>query len=848
MAHKNKSFRFLVLIISLILTSNIQSLANNLKLLKKPNWIIQKNADINLNNISSDSVGGYYYLLVDIQENISSQTLFCHYVIKLLTNSGVQEMSDISADYDPSYQKIHFHEINRFRNGEKTNELLSHDIKVIQRETEMDRYLYDGELTAFVNLEDMREGDIIEYSYSIQGYNPIYKNNCFETVYLEYNDPVKEIYRRIIVPKNKNFNIRYPSGNLQPTIHESLDNKEYIWCNKDVKANLYDNNTPSWFNNDLRIEISTLNNWNEVVKLVLPNYFVGESEMNKLKHQANLIFLQDTKDSIYISIIRFVQDKIRYLGFESGISAYKPIQPATVLEKRYADCKAKALLLCSLLKIYNIDAFPVLVNSNKIELKNEQIPSPNAFNHTIVQINLNNSVFYVDPTLSNQGGNGENFFIPNYGYGLVLKDRSADLIQIENKTESITRVKNSFKTSKIGGEVNYCVETEYIGSYANETRASLQSKSTDEIIKGYLKFYSKYYPNIRSVKPIIYTDNRERNVLIVKEEYVIDSMWVPVTEKSKKIHCDFGALIINSAVSIPSSSERSMPYSLSFPTHIVEDTYINLPEEWSITEKQTHITDSVFSFLYHSEYDNKKIHLNYEYQTFNDYHPGTKFQEFYSNHQKISDNLFYSLTYTPAAAKNSAISWLAIILFIVITTVSSIIALKIYRHYNLPSYSSNNKEIGGWLVIIAISLGISCLKIFYNLFFSNSYFSQGTWAAIYNDSVLNKPLFLLLSFEFLYNSILLVYLILLQFLFYNKRNILPRLIIVLYTINAIVLIFEALIGFSLIPDNYTPEMRTESYTEIFKSMIACCIWIPYFIYSKRVKETFIKISNKSEFE
>jgi hypothetical protein len=367
-------------------------------------------------------------------------------------------MSDISADYDPSYQKIHFHEINRFRNGEKTNELLNHDIKVIQRETEMDRYLYDGELTAYVNLEDMREGDIIEYSYSIQGFNPIYKNNYFKTVYLEYNDPVKEIFRRIIVPKNKHLNFLYPSGNLQPEISENFDNKEYIWCNKNVKANLYDNNTPTWFNNDLRVDISTLNNWNEVVKLVLPNYFVAESEMNKLKNQANSIFLSDNKDSTYISIIRFVQDKIRYLGFESGISAYKPIQPATVLEKRYADCKAKSLLLCSLLKIYNIDAFPVLVNSNKIELKNEQMPSPNAFNHTIVQINFKNTVFYVDPTLSDQGGNGVNYFIPNYGYGLVLSDNSTDLVQIGNKTESITRVKNYFTTSKIGGEVKYNVE------------------------------------------------------------------------------------------------------------------------------------------------------------------------------------------------------------------------------------------------------------------------------------------------------------------------------------------------------------------------------------------------------
>lgn len=496
--------------------------------------------------------------------------------------------------------------------------------------------------------------------------------------------------------------------------------------------------------------------------------------------------------------------------------------------------------------MYNIEAYPVLVNSNKIEFSNDQVPSPAAFNHTIVQINYQGKIFYVDPTLSNQGGNGENYFIPNYGYGLVLKDSSTDLIPIANRNESVTRVRNFFNINKVGGEVRYNVETEYVGFYADDIRATLQSKSMEEILKDYLKFYNKYYSNIRSAKPIIYNDNRSQNKLTIKEEYVIDSMWVPVSEKSKKIQCDIGALIINSAISIPASPERSMPYSITFPSHITEDTFIILPEEWSVTPNQVRISDSIFSFSYKSEYEKKKIHLSYEYKTLSHYHSGTKFQEFYSKHQKISDNLFYSLTYSPASEKKFVISWLAIIFFLILLTVSSLIAFRIYSYYNLPSYSSNSKEIGGWLVIVAIGLAVSCIRVFYNIFFSNSYLNEGTWSAVYNNSVMNKPLFILLSFEFIYNSVLLVFLILLQFLFYNKRNIVPRLIIGLYAINMIFLVVDTGIAFTLMPENYTPEMRRKSYNEIIQSIISCGIWIPYFIYSKRVKETFIKCSCNSE--
>ena len=54
-----------------------------------------------------------------------------------------------------------------------------------------------------------------------------------------------------------------------------------------------------------------------------------------------------------------MQDEVRYLGLENGISAYKPSSPNKVYNQRFGDCKDKSLLLVTMLNQMNIEAYPV---------------------------------------------------------------------------------------------------------------------------------------------------------------------------------------------------------------------------------------------------------------------------------------------------------------------------------------------------------------------------------------------------------------------------------------------------------------------------------------------------------
>jgi transglutaminase-like putative cysteine protease len=99
-----------------------------------------------------------------------------------------------------------------------------------------------------------------------------------------------------------------------------------------------------------------------------------------------------------------VQAEIRYFSVSLGESSHRPSQPGLVLERRYGDCKDKSLLLMSLLKELNIPSRAVLLQSKGRKSLSKSLPSPQLFDHAIVQVTIGGKAFYLDPTRLGQYG------------------------------------------------------------------------------------------------------------------------------------------------------------------------------------------------------------------------------------------------------------------------------------------------------------------------------------------------------------------------------------------------------------------------------------------------------------
>lgn len=99
------------------------------------------------------------------------------------------------------------HKVNVTRNGKVIDKLASAKISVLHSEEELQAQMYHGELNINILLDDLREGDHLDYSFSRYGANPIYQGIFAYGRSLNWSVPVQNQYLRVLWGKNKPLHI-----------------------------------------------------------------------------------------------------------------------------------------------------------------------------------------------------------------------------------------------------------------------------------------------------------------------------------------------------------------------------------------------------------------------------------------------------------------------------------------------------------------------------------------------------------------------------------------------------------------------------------------------------------------
>src|SRR5829696_3370151 len=192
---------FLTLFLSIAFVSTAQN--NKVQKASEPSWATIHTINYAATHLDRDSEDGYIDLDFERQVSLEHGAEFRRTIIKVLSEAGVQNSSEISIDFDPTYQQLIFHSINIIRGTKSLDKLQLSKFKVIQQEKELSMHLYDGSLTALMVLEDVRKGDIIEYSYTIKGFNPTFGNKRAGSFDLQFSVPLYNSYYKMIGPQNR---------------------------------------------------------------------------------------------------------------------------------------------------------------------------------------------------------------------------------------------------------------------------------------------------------------------------------------------------------------------------------------------------------------------------------------------------------------------------------------------------------------------------------------------------------------------------------------------------------------------------------------------------------------------
>jgi len=469
----------------------------------------------------------------------------------------------------------------------------------------------------------------------------------------------------------------------------------------------------------------------------------------------------------------------------------------------------------------------------------KSLASPGMFDHCITQFEMRDSIYWVDPTMKFQRGRLSTRYTPNYHNALVISPQTISLVAMGNQPKlSSIRANEDYSFKIVGGAGTLKVTTTYTGADADDIRQYWKSNSAEEVKKSYTNFYANEYPDIQADDYVQFTDNEEDNVVTTVENYTIETLWTYDSVGQQRV-AEFYSRIVANYLNVPSTKRRVMPYSLTHPLDVSQTITLNLPEPWNVTVASKTIKSPAFRFTSEINYVGNAIKIYRAYSTSNDHIEADETKDFIDKVQAAQENLTFQLTYR-ASSEGTASSNLNIpfLLIGLVLTPFMLLGLRKLFFYDPRSrdYSIAYENIGGWIILPAIGIFLSPVWSLVNIF-SNGYFDYLNWQILTNPShaSYNPSLGVLVLIEYVYQIGILCFSILLIILLSKRRTSFPFLVCCLYGVNVLVLVVETVWLRQLeLPTGFEGEDALSSY----RSIMAAMIWIPFFIYSDRVKGTF----------
>lgn len=828
---------------------------NEIRRVPAADWVIPVERgsvdDKRLGQISS----GTYYLLSDAQINASGdRSIYRRYASKAINAAGVDSLATIEIGFDPAYQTLDLHSIDLIRDGRTISKLADATVRILQRETELDRRIYDGSKSATIFLEDVRVGDIVDYAYTIHGRNPVFDGREFGTIGLQFGSPVARIHARLLTPATRDIRISPRNSTIEASVRERNGLRETVWDQRNVAPLVPDADAPAWYDPYPALQWSEFPDWQSVVRWARPLYAVPGKLSPELEAEiARIAKAEPLPEGRLLAALRFVQGEIRYLGVEVGPGSHAPNPPDQVLARRFGDCKDKTLLTVTLLDRLGIEAHPALVDTDTRRALARRMPSPGQFDHVIVQAKLGERTIWLDPTRSTQNADLAHLVQPDFDLALVIDASDNGLVSMDNGREPAPArlVKATFDTrAGLEKPVPFTVTTTVEGERAEALRNALASTNFDELQKNYLNFYAEYYSGLEIAEPMQVKDDERNNRIVTIEHYRIPefSQW---SEERKQHTADIPTPDLDEKLRSPKSTIRNAPLVVSRISDLTLVTETLLPDSWTIKPDTFTVEDPAFSFERAITPKGNRLVITDRFRSLTDEVSAADTSRYVNHLSEARDHINYSLYWgSEAQARQPAgldrINWLLLMIAAMALGFWIWLGLKMYR-YDPPArpISADGTPVGlvGWLIPPGLGLIATPVMAAFTLYSSHEAWAADTWATLttFGNAAYHALWAPTLLFELISQLGIFVFGIYMIILFYRRRSSVPRIYIAFQLATAVFLLIDQAFARAI------PQAAAESSgaSQIAGALIGTVIWILYFIKSSRVGNTFVVRLDKS---
>jgi len=813
-----------------------------------PRWVDVLEPELDAPMPTGTVSGGTEYLLLDRQVEVRERGHgeFEHLAVRVVSAAGIERNSQIDLHFDPAYQRLTLHRVNLHRDGQVIDQMGRARVTVLPIEQDLQARIYNGMQLVNLLLSDLRVGDVLEYAYSVDSANPLFPKHYYARMDTGWSDPIRTQRIRVLHPSDRPLRYRSEGASADPQVREHDGVRELTFSWRDPAPIPGESDVPDWYTLWPYLEFSDLEGWQSVQQMLSPLYRVPARGPLFDEWVLALRAVEGGKAAQVLAALRRVQQDIAYTSISIGEGSHRPAAPEQVLERRFGDCKDKSVLLSALLGELDVDARVAFVHSSRGRQLPDSLPSPFAFNHAIVRVELDGQVYWLDPTRGWQGGDLRTLAQADFEQALVLGEKRGTLEAMPRSAPDKhgRHVRMTFDlTAGIDQPAALEVSSTLTGLAADSMRQSLASRDAGGRAADYHNYYARLYPGLESAGLPEVTDDIDENVIRIRERYRMPSGF-----QSDDTGLQVFEILpdeLYGLAELPATLVRSAPLGLTYPAHVSQVIEVRLPEPWPVELDRVSIDNDAFRYQSELRGDRNTVIARFEYQALTDHVASAGLSTALDDLRRMSEDLAYELNYRkPGSLLSTGIAAGPALVALLSVALSIWLGRRLYR-FDPPPYGSAPTPgapvgIRGWLLVPALSLAIMAGSLLVIVGSFATYLTAGAWAGLpdivpENWSAAARPMMLCS----LAVAIVLFGLTVSTAIAFSRHR--TSAVLSWIALAWSVLVFGIAIGWVAgVLFGETAVERFEAEADSVQGLVSTALWTAYMLRSKRVRATFTR--------
>lgn len=566
-----------------------------------PAWVVPPRVPSD----ASAAAAPMHYALIDEQVRLdaAAASRFTRVIRVVDDAAGLAAASQIEIEFDPSFQKLALHRLQILRGQRRIEELDRKRVRLLQRETQLERQIYDGRVTASIVLDDVRAGDRIEYAFTVSGSNPVFDGRYVDSIFAgSGRGPVAFFQLRLLAPAARSIHARAPDD-VESSSRVQSAMRETVFRRRSTPQLQFDPSAPGDQLVGDQIQLSEFDDWAQVARWADTLFADGSRPSGPVHEQADAIrqAASDPNEQLR-SALDFVQTQIRYFGTEMGPSSHRPAAPEKVLAQRFGDCKDKVALLAAIVADLGFEAEPVLASTQLRDSVSSMLPSPLAFNHVIARVRGGGKVYWLDATRSHQTGALDGRQASGLGQGLVAGPQAVSLVELPKGADELrVEVKDLFRPVPISADPVLESHITLYGEVAETLRESLATQPAAEVERQLAAAYVHMFPKARPEGPAQFQDATGQDAIEITRRFVLPGYWR--FPEQKMLVGDFVLWSLIEALQRPDDATRKKPFRFRYAGVFRHSVAFEFSEDIATQASSKHADESDGFFEYHAVED-----------------------------------------------------------------------------------------------------------------------------------------------------------------------------------------------------------------------------------------------------